>query len=141
MECFFIDTNVLIYALDSRHENKRTIARSIISQALENPHAHVVSTQILQEYFVTATKKMGISAEDCSEHIHYFTRMNLVTISVEIIQQAILLHRKHAFSFWDALVIQSAIFSECTHLYSEDLQHNQIIHGIRIINPFLVPHS
>jgi predicted nucleic acid-binding protein len=97
----------------------------------------VVSSQVLQEYFVTIRRKLGVAAEIARRKVELAARFDVVLIATEDILAAVDLHRLHAFSFCDALVIRSATRSGCSVLYSEDMQHGQRIDGLEIVNPFL----
>ena len=96
----------------------------------------MVSTQVLQEYYVTATKKLGISPEVARRKTEVFGRLELVTLRLEDVLGAIDLHRLHGISFWDALILRAALVSGCARVYSEDLQHGWRIEGLTVVNPF-----
>lgn len=131
----FIDTNVLIYADDEDAGAKRDKARQIIEAALGNGNG-VLSTQVLQEYFVVATKKLGVPAEIAQEKVELLASMTVLAIDVEHVVEAIKLHRLYGFSFWDCLVIRCAKAAGCPRLLSEDLQHGRTVEGVHIENPF-----
>jgi predicted nucleic acid-binding protein len=95
-----------------------------------------VSTQVLQEYFVVATRKLGVPAGITRRKVEIISRLGLVILGLRDILAAIDLHRLHGIGFWDALIIQAARQADCRVLYSEDLQHERSIEGLRIINPF-----
>ena len=97
----------------------------------------VVSLQVLQEYFVNATRKLGLDAGLARQKVEVFTRYYVVEPSANDILSAIDLHRLRGFSFWDALVIHSASQAGCRELLTEDMQHGQLINGVRIVNPFI----
>lgn len=132
----FLDTNVLVYAEDARDGAKCKQARSIIEQAISSGEA-VVSTQVLQELFSVATKKLGIAATVARGLVEDYSKLDVVLVRPELILGAIDLHRVHSVSFWDALVIRSASAASCDRLLSEDLQHGRTIDGVLIENPFL----
>jgi predicted nucleic acid-binding protein len=93
----------------------------------------VLSTQILQEYFAVATRKLAIIAR---RKVELFSRFNLVLVDLPDILAATDLHIVHGVSFWDGLVIAAAKRSGCRVLYSEDLQAGRSFEGIEIISPF-----
>lgn len=134
----FLDTNILIYADDldagAKNERARQILRSAITES-----TGVLSTQVLQEFFVIATKKLHVGAEVARRKIELLHTLDVVRIEVDDVLAAIDLHRLHALSFWDALIIRCAATAGCTRLLSEDMQHGQRIHGVKIENPFLSP--
>jgi len=131
----FLDTNILIYADDLDGGDKREVAREILRDALTA--GGVVSTQVLQEFFVIATRKLGIDAEIARRKVILVAQMDLVQIRLDLILGAVDLHRLHHLSFWDALIVKSAASAGCTRLLTEDLQDGQVIDGVRIHNPFV----
>lgn len=134
-ERFFIDTNILYYAHDLSAGSKHSIAQRLLKEAIETDRG-VLSTQVLQEFFVISTSKLKLEAAIARRHIELLLSLDVVDIRSEMILRAIDLHRLHDFSFWDALVIEAALAAGCRKLYSEDLQHGRTIEGIRIENPF-----
>jgi predicted nucleic acid-binding protein len=132
----FLDTNLLVYTDDVGEPQKRETALALVDRCLQKSSG-VVSSQVLQEYFVTVRGKLGVSAEIARRKVELFARFDVALIGFEDILAAIDLHRLHSFSFWDALVIRSAARAGCSVLYSEDLQHGRRIDGLEIVNPFL----
>jgi predicted nucleic acid-binding protein len=96
-----------------------------------------VSSQILQEYFVAVTRKLGVAPETARRKVEIFSRLDLVLIGLEDILSAIDIHRLHQLSFWDALLVRAAIIARCAVLFTEDLQAGRKIGGVEIVNPFL----
>ncbi len=134
-ERVFVDTNVAIYACDRHAGDKRTRARAVLVPLLRERRA-VISTQVLQEFFAVATRKLKFSAEHARSYLERWSRIDVVVVRPEIIFGAVDLHRLHALSFWDALVIKSAGVAGCGRLLSEDLNHGQVVDGVTIENPF-----
>ena len=97
----------------------------------------VVSTQVLQEYFVTVRRKLSVEAAVARRKVELLSEFDVVVPEVSDILAAIDLHRLHGISFWDALVIRSATQAGCKVLLSEDLQEQREILGVRIVNPFV----
>ena len=131
----FLDTNVLVYADDLSAGNKRARALALLGELIREARA-VLSTQILQEYFVVATRKLGVSPESARRKVEALSHLDVVLVRPELIIAAIDLHRLHSISFWDALVVRSAAAAGCARIVSEDLQHGQVLDGVRIENPF-----
>jgi predicted nucleic acid-binding protein len=131
----FIDTNILVYADDAFDARKQTIALDLIV-ALRSKQEGVLSTQVLQEYFVTATKKLRLDAAFARQRLAQFARLELVQPSLDMLLAAVDLHRLHSLSFWDALIVQTASAAGCSVVYSEDMQAGVTIAGVRIVNPF-----
>jgi predicted nucleic acid-binding protein len=132
----FLDTNVLVYADDLDAGTKRERARNLLDDALASGEG-VVSTQVLQEFFVISTRKLGVEPALARRKVELLARMDLVRIDLDLILAAIDLSRLHSLSFWDALILRAASAAGCGRLLSEDLQHGQVIDGVRIENPFL----
>jgi predicted nucleic acid-binding protein len=131
----FVDTNVFVYADDRAAKTKRVRARTVLAEVIRTRRA-VVSTQVMQEYFAAAIKKLGLSPERARIRVERLNRLDVVVIRPELILGAIDLCRLHALSFWDALVVRSASAAGCGRLLSEDMQDGQTIDGVRIENPF-----
>lgn len=132
----FFDTNVLVYTDDKASPVKQKRALEILNLHKQTMSG-VLSLQVLQEYFVTVTRKYGVDPADARRKIELFAAFDVVEPAFNDILAAIDLHRLHRLSFWDALVIHCARHSGCEQLLSEDLQHGQVIDGVRIFNPFL----
>jgi predicted nucleic acid-binding protein len=132
----FLDTNLLVYTDDHGQRRKQQAALAVLERC-RRTSSGVVSTQVLQEYFVTATRKLGVPVEIARRKVQVFGRFDLFLIDFEDILAAIDLHRLHGFSMWDALVVRAATRSGCSVLYSEDFQHGRRIDGLEIVNPFL----
>ncbi len=104
--------------------------------SLAKDASSVISTQVLQEFYVNAKRKLSRSDEECKQFIRQFRRMDIVTVTPDLIEQAIDTAGRYQINFWDALILVSALFANCSTLYTEDLQHAARLHGIRIVNPF-----
>ena len=134
----FFDTNVLVYLFDADAPKKRERAREIFDQHVRDGSLSI-STQVLQELYVTLTRKLAVTlaeSEAC-EVITALCEMPVVITDGPMVLAAIQLSQRQKLSFWDALIIESARHSGATVLLSEDLQHGQIIEGVTITNPFL----
>jgi predicted nucleic acid-binding protein len=131
----FVDTNVFVYADDASAKIKRLRAREVLSGLVRDRRA-VVSTQVMQEYYAAAIRKLGLAPEKARMRVERLHRLDTVVVRPEIILGAIDLHRLHSLSFWDALVIKAASVAGCGRLLSEDLNEGQVIERVRIVNPF-----
>jgi predicted nucleic acid-binding protein len=131
----FFDTNVLIYADDKATPAKQRRALELLAEH-RRAKAGVVSMQVLQEYFVTVTRKLGVDAAIARRKVELLAEFDVAVPDIADVLAAIDLHRLHAFSFWDALVIRSARQSGCRVLFSEDMQAGREIDGLQIVNPF-----
>jgi predicted nucleic acid-binding protein len=131
----FLDTNVLVYADDADAGTKRATAQELLEGVLTTGDG-VLSTQVLQEYFVVATRKLGVPPEVAQRRVELYASLTVIVIQVEHIVQAIKLHRLHQLSFWDALVVHAASLAGCSQLLSEDLQEGRVLEGVEVVNPF-----
>ena len=130
----FLDTNILIYQLDSRDPTKQKRCREIVRTVVSN-HEAVISTQILQEFYVACTMKLKIKPILVKGIMHGFENMEVVTIGIDLINNAIDASIQYQISFWDSLVVVSAESAKCQPLLTEDLNEGQIIRNVRIRNP------
>jgi predicted nucleic acid-binding protein len=131
----FFDTNVLVYADDKGVPAKQRRALDLVAEH-RRARTGVVSLQVLQEYFVTVTKKLRVEPGIARRKVELLAEFDVAAPEVADILAAIDLHRLHNLSFWDALVIRSAKQSGCTILFSEDMQHTRDLDGLQIVNPF-----
>jgi predicted nucleic acid-binding protein len=131
----FLDTNVLVYTDDRNEPRKQKLALSLVERCRTDGSA-VISTQILQEYFTAATRKLAVPPDIARRKLQLFARFPVVKIDVTDIVAAVDLHRLHTISFWDALVVRAAQEGGCAVLYSEDLHDSWNIDGLRVVNPF-----
>jgi len=134
----FLDTNVIVYAFDTTAGKRRTIARDIMVD-LWDSGLGVISTQVLQEFFVSVTRKipksMGVSA--ARNIVADLLKWNVVINDGDSILGAVDILTRHGLSFWDSLIIDAAVRGGASELLSEDLSHGQTIAGVTITNPFL----
>lgn len=129
----FLDTNVLIYCYASTEPAKRVAALAVA----EHPEA-CISTQVLQEMAHTLSRKFKKTWDEIDAVIEEVCRNFIVHRNTEqTVQTAIRLAARYGFSFYDSLILAAAIESNCTTLFSEDMQHGQTIDGcLKIANPF-----
>ncbi len=131
----FLDTNILVYADDAAAGAKQRMAQQALERALKRDVA-VLSTQVIQEYFVIATRKLHLDAAAARRRVELLSALDVVEIDMPTILSAIDLHRLHAIAFRDALIVQSAALAGCARLLTEDLQHGRAYVGVRVENPF-----
>jgi predicted nucleic acid-binding protein len=131
----FLDSNILIYTDDHDAPEKQATALALV-EAAHADRDTFVSTQVLEEYFAAATKKLGVPAEIARAKVELFGQLNVMDITLDDILNAIDLHRLHRISFWDSLLVQSARRAGCSTLLTEDLQDGRRFDGVVIRNPF-----
>jgi predicted nucleic acid-binding protein len=133
----FFDTNVLVYVHDQHSPFKREVARRLYSAHLYGGSI-ALSTQVLQEFFVTVTRKaQQIPVREARNLVSHLAGLNVVSIEPAHVVSAIDLHARHQLSFWDSLIIIAAKSAGAQLVLSEDLGHGQTYDGVRVENPFL----
>ena len=133
----FVDTNVLVYALDKSGSAKKRVAQRLLNELMDEDRLRV-STQVLQELFVTLTRKamQRCSSEEALAVMEDLTAWPLMVVDYAAIRAAAGLADQARISFWDALIVVAAARAGAAVLYTEDLNDGQEILGVRISNPF-----
>jgi predicted nucleic acid-binding protein len=133
----FVDTNVLVYAHDESAGGKRDQARALVEQLWASRDG-CLSVQVLQEFFVTVTRKIAkpLNAEAAKEIVADYSRWYLHVPAADDVLAAIGIHQHAGISFWDAMIVRSAAEIGCDVLYSEDLNAGQEYSAVRVENPF-----
>jgi predicted nucleic acid-binding protein len=131
----FFDTNIVVYADDQASPEKQRRAIDLVAEH-RRAGTGVVSLQVLQEYFVAVTRKLGVDARVARRKVELLAEFDVATPELADILAAIDLHRLHGFSFWDALILRAAKQSGCRVLFSEDMQDRREVDGLQIVNPF-----
>ncbi|MDA0348985.1 MAG: PIN domain-containing protein [Verrucomicrobia bacterium] len=131
-----IDTNVLVYAVDSSPANirKKEVAMTLIETA-----DFGLSAQVLQEFYVTVTRKLEVplSPEVALAFLDRFHVFPMVVTDFGIITEGIRNSVKFQISYWDGAIIAAAERLKANTLYSEDLNHDQHYGAVRTVNPFI----
>ena len=131
----FLDTNVAVYVHDHGEPEKRRRAIEVFEAP---PDRLVVSTQVLTELYWTVTRKLDppLAPETALEATEELGALSVVTVDREMVVSAIRTAHRHQLALWDALIVEAAARGGCERLLTEDLNHGQVIHGVRIENPF-----
>jgi predicted nucleic acid-binding protein len=136
----FVDTNVLVYAYAqvATAGAKHNMARDLLVWLWETRQG-VVSVQVLQELYVTITKKTKppLSPKEAQEVVREYLAWEIVENTPELLVAAIDLQREAQLSFWDSMIVQAALEAGCSWLYTEDLNHGQRFGSLVIVNPFV----
>ena len=134
----FVDTNILVYAHDIDAGNKYEQAAALVSDLWESRNG-VLSTQVLQEFYVTLTRKVSppLSRLEARKLLQKYSNWHVVLNDPSIISQASEIEESYSISFWDALIVSAAYSQNVPTILTEDLTHGQIIEGILIENPFV----
>ena len=136
-ERVFLDTNVLVYLFDADDPAKQCRVQDLLSNR-ELRARLILSTQVLQEFYVSVTRKLAIplDPEAAFQAVQDLAAFPVVQIDPSLILLAIQRSRKAKVSFWDALILEAALAAGATLLYSEDFQDGAVFGGLRIANPF-----
>ncbi len=133
----FLDSNILVYCFDNNDLLKQKKARELVEK-LAKLKTGRISTQSLQEFFNVVTKKLKCRKEDAQKDVEGFSQLFPVyCITPKDILTAIAISIKTQFHFYDSLILAAAKALGCEVVYSEDLNHGQVVDGVRIENPFI----
>lgn len=133
----FVDTNVLVYAVDRTEPTRQGIAQELLEK-LWADHSGLVSTQVLIEFYSTTTKKLKVplSRAEAREIVALYSRWRVIPTDPELILSATWLEDEHTVSFWDSLIVRAALRASATWLISEDLQDGRRFGSLTVRNPF-----
>ena len=139
MNLTFIDTNLLVYAYDADAGMKHTKAQKVLLDCWEN-ESGCLSTQVLQEFYVTVTHKLAkkIPPQEARAVIETYRAWPIFLPTIDDILSASEAEERYGFSFWDSLIIVAAQKLGAANLASEDLQDGQQIGSLKIINPLII---
>jgi predicted nucleic acid-binding protein len=134
-----VDANVLVYGEDARDPRKMALAQNWIT-ALFDSGRGAISIQVLNEFYSVATRRLkpGLAPEKARRVASEFFAWSPAETNEATMAFAWGLEQGSKYSFWDCLILAAALEQECTHFLTEDLQHGQVIHGMRIIDPFQI---
>ena len=133
----FVDTNILVYFRDTSEPEKQKISANWLKTLWENQTGRI-SIQVLNEYYVTVTRKLkpGMTESLARQDIKNLMAWHPVTVDLSIIENSWLIQDTYQFSWWDSLIVAAALKANCSILLSEDLQHGRHIQDLTIIDPF-----
>ncbi len=135
----FIDTNVFVYMFDETDGRKRQLAEKLVRHSLENESA-CISYQVVQEAMNIVIRKLGATPETARLLLEdVLTPLWRINPTVSLYQSGLSVQARYGFSFYDSLIVASALEAGCIRLYTEDLRHGQQIERLTILNPFLAP--
>ena len=133
----FLDSNILVYSVDARAPHKMERALELVGRSLTNGSG-CISYQVVQETLNVLGGKLSMSADGIRRLLdEILVPLWQVNPTASLYQSAITLQGRYGFSFYDSLIVASALEAGCTRLYSEDLQHGQQIQRLMILNPFV----
>jgi predicted nucleic acid-binding protein len=131
----FIDTNILLYAKIDDGSDKHSVCRRLLANTLVGSEI-VVSTQVLNEYYVNAYKRNILSEVIQKTIFQFISDFEIIPLTKELIYETINIFNRYKFSYWDSNIVSAALEGDCDVLYTEDLSDGQIIDKrLKIINP------
>ena len=133
----FLDTNVVIYGLDPRDRPKQARALAWLKAAAE-ANSLTISPQVAAEARSVAVTKLKIRAEDAAQAILNLLPWCTAPFGPDEVRRALALQARWRLSWWDSLIIASALSARCSHLVTEDGQSAPVIEGLKLIDPFAV---
>jgi predicted nucleic acid-binding protein len=134
----FVDTNILIYAYDTEAGNKHAVCKQKLRDLWDSGDG-VISTQVMQEFYVNVTRKIAepLSFSHARRIIKNYAVWQVELISPRLVGFASEIQERNQLSFWDALILATAIQGNVKILLSEDLNSGQLIEGVKVVNSLL----
>lgn len=131
----FADTNVLVYLYDKDAPEKQRLARELLAREHDQL---TLSPQVLQEFYVTVTRKLAkpLPEADAESALRHLASFDVVPADATLVLRAVTRCRRDKLSFWDALIVESALAGKCARLFSEDLQDGRRFGSMVVVNPF-----
>ena len=132
----FVDTNVLIYALDEADLRKHQAARVWRAELWKTGRGRI-SYQVLEEFYVKVTQKWPSARGQARAEVRDLLAWRPVAVNAALLEQGWRIQDRYRLSFWDALIVAAARAASCRYLLTEDLQADQDLDGVVVVNPFL----
>jgi predicted nucleic acid-binding protein len=127
----FFDTNTLLYLLSSDSKKADWVSSNL-------QQSNVISVQVLNEFTSASLRKIKISNTELDEFLDLFmSTFNVIKLDIETFKTGLMISRRYGYQHYDSMIIAAALEAGCERLYSEDMQHRQIINKkLQIVNPF-----
>jgi predicted nucleic acid-binding protein len=132
----FVDSNVLLYAVDDADLNKQQAARDWRAELWKSRRGRT-SFQVLSEFYVNAVRKRPSAREEARAEVRDLLAWNPVVAEAALLELGWKIQDRYHLSFWDAMIVAAAKAASCRYLLTEDLQAGQALDGIEVVNPFL----
>jgi predicted nucleic acid-binding protein len=128
----FFDTNTLLYLLSSDTKKADWVSKNL-------EQSNVISVQVLNEFTSASIRKIKISNSELDEFLDLFTStFNVRSVDIDTFETGLMISRRYGYQHYDSMIIAAALQAGCEKLYSEDMQHRQVIDKrLQIVNPFL----
>ena len=135
----FVDTNVFVYREDDRDPARQARANAWLSLLFERRQGRT-SFQVMQELYSVLTRKLTrFHAAEARQVVRELAAWRPVTPDLPLFEHSWRLQERYRLSWWDALIVAAARASDCAILLTADLQHGQVLDGVRVVNPFHAP--
>jgi predicted nucleic acid-binding protein len=131
----FVDSNVLIYAIDEANQKKHAAAKLWRSELWKSRRGRV-SFQVLQEFYANVDRKWPAAREQVQAEIRNLLTWRPIVIDADIVEGAWRIQERYKISFWDGLIVSAAKSASCRYLLTEDLQADQDFDGVLVVSPF-----
>ncbi|MGM0578375.1 MAG: PIN domain-containing protein [Myxococcota bacterium] len=133
----FVDTNVFVYARDTADPDKQARAYDVVDRLWETRRGRV-SVQVLQELYVTVTRKLAhpLTPADARQYVRTLGAWRPVAMEERLLEMAWRIGDRYRLSWWDSLIVAAARGSGCRWLVTEDLQDGQDLGGLEVVDPF-----
>ena len=135
----FLDTNIFVYSFSKQDERKASIARGLIEEGLTHQVMTAISLHVVHEFLNVATAKFVVPMSESAARNYMddvLRPLCAVPTTLNLYGDALSIRAETQWSFYDCLIVAAAARSECELLYSEDLQHDRVVRGVRICDPF-----
>jgi predicted nucleic acid-binding protein len=132
---YFVDTNILVYAIDPTEMKKRSLASDFL-RSLIREEALVLSAQSLNECYRVITERRRVPRAEAREFIEILSESCTGPYSFHVTREAWRIQDVAGYSFWDCMLLGSASLAGCDVFLSEDMQHGQKLNDLTIMNPF-----
>ncbi len=132
----FVDTNLLVYAHDTKAGQSHRRAREIIATLWGQLPLPAISVQVLQEFYINLIRK-GIQTSLAQKIVLNYTSWQLIENDLPLFQLGLDLHQRWKLSFWDGMILAAAKIADVKELWSEDFQAGQDFDGLTTVNPLI----
>ena len=132
----FVDSNVLLYAIDKADPTKQQAARQWRSELWRSRRGRI-SFQVLGEFYVNAVRKQPAARDEARSEVRDLLAWRPVVADAALLERGWKIQDRYRLSYWDALIVAAAKAASCRYLLTEDLQAGQELDGVEVVNPFL----
>ncbi len=132
----FVDSNILLYAMDDTDPRKQQIARNWRAELWKSRLGRI-SFQVLNEFYVNAVRLKPAASDEARAEVRDFLAWNPVVVDATVIERGWKLQDRYRISYWDSLIVAAARAASCGFLLSEDFQDRQRLDGVEVVNPFV----